>query len=57
MGPGVGGDLMALGDHALDQGRVRGSGVNRAFAKVVAGHEECGMEAELLQKVQQLGGI
>lgn len=57
VGPGMRGDLVTFGDHALDKGRVWGCGVDGAFAKIVARHEECGVEAELLQGVQQPGRV
>ncbi len=54
VGPSVGGDLVTLGNHTLDDGRIRSCRVNRTFAEIVARHEESGVEAELLQYVQQL---
>lgn len=47
-------DLVTFGDHALNNGRIWGCGVDGTFAKIVAGHEKCGMEAELFQGVQKL---
>lgn len=54
MGPGVGCDLVALGNHPLYYGWVRRRGVNWAFANVVAGDEERSMETICFQGVEEL---
>ena len=45
---------MTFGNHAGDEGRIRGRDVDGTFAKIVSRHEESGVEAELLQCVQEL---
>lgn len=58
MRPRVRGDLVALGDHALDDWRVaRGGVVDGALAGVVAGDEEGGARVVLLQDVEKSGGV
>lgn len=53
----MGCDLVAFGDHTLDQSRIRRRLVNRAFVQVVASHEESRLESIRLQDVEQLTGI
>ena len=52
MGPGVGGDLMAFGDHALDEGWIWRGGVDGAFSQVIACDEEGGVEAVCFEDVE-----
>lgn len=54
MGPGVRGDLVSFSDHTLDQIWVGSCGVNLSLAVVVAGDEERGVEAVLLESVEEL---
>lgn len=53
----MGSDLVAFGDHALDQIRIRRRLVNGTLVQVVASYEECRLESIRLQDVQQLTGV
>ena len=55
--PGVRSDLVAFGDHAIDEGWVWSSGVNCTFAEIIARHEERGLEAVQLQEIQELSRV
>ena len=57
VGPGVRGDLVALGNHTLNDRGVGSGGVDRTLSKVVAGDEKGCVEAELLEYVEKLAGI
>ena len=48
---------MAFGNHALNERRIRGCNIDGTFSKIVSRHEKCGVEAKLLQRVQQLTGV
>lgn len=48
---------MAFSNHALDNGRIFRSGINRAFAEIITGDEECRVEAKLLQDIQQFACV
>lgn len=50
-------DLMAFGDHALEQRRIRSGCIDGAFVRVVPRDEKRGVKAELFQRVEQLAGI
>lgn len=52
MRPRMGGDLVTLGNHTSDNGRVRGGNIDLTFTKVVPGYEESGGEVEARQHVQ-----
>lgn len=54
MSPGVGGDLVAFGVHALDHCGMSGCGVDGAFADVGAGNEEGGLAAVGLEQVKDV---
>ena len=56
--PGVAADLMALGDHAADDGRVPRAGVlDLAFGAIVADDEEGGLNLVGLEDVEELAGV
>ena len=57
MRPSMGGDLVAGGDHALDQRWVGGGRVDWSFAKVVASDEERGFEVELIKEIKEFASI
>ena len=57
VGPGMGCDLVALGDHPLDDGWVRRRGVNWAFANVVTCDKERSMETVCFQGVEELASV
>ena len=57
VGPGVGGDLVAFGNHALDQGWVWCGRVDSAFSKIIACDEESGAEAVGFEDVEELRGV
>jgi len=54
MGPGVRGNLVALGNHTLDQVRIRFSEVDSSLAVVVASDEESRVEIVSLEQVEKL---
>jgi len=54
MGPGVRGNLVALGNHTLDQVRIRCSEVDSSLAVVVASDEESRVEIVYLEQVEKL---
>jgi hypothetical protein len=55
MGPGVGGDLMALGVHALNDINVLLGQINLAFVDVVASDEESSLCVVGLHEIQDMG--
>lgn len=58
MAPGVAGDLMAIGDHAADDGRVPRAGVlDLALGAIVTDDEEGGLDLVGLEDVEELGGV
>lgn len=57
VGPGVRSNLMSFVDHTLDDRRVRSCCINGTFAEIVARYEECSVEAEALQRIQQFACV
>ena len=57
MTPRMTSNLMALGDHTLDDVGPRGGRVDGTFAQVVTGDEEGGFEAICGKLVENLGGV
>lgn len=53
VGPGMGGDLVTFTDHALEQVRPGGRGIDSAFPQVVSRDKEGGREAILFEEIQE----
>ena len=57
MGPGVGSDLVTIGSHPLDGGRVAGSHIDLSLSDVVASNKEGRLCIVRLENVQNVVGI